>query len=67
MSENRTSGNRHGFSENDFVIDNREGTNAFVQDLLRSHFTTLPELSKVVGLLSSKIQVLAPTKFQRFG
>ena len=34
------------------------------QNLLRSHFTTLLELTRVVGLLSSTIQAVEPAKIQ---
>ena len=66
MPENRISGNGDRFNQNDFIIDTREGKKVVktCQNLLRSHSTTLLELTRVVDLLSSAIEAVEPAKIQ---
>ena len=61
--KNNISGNGDRFNQNGFSIDTREGKK--IWNLLRSHPTTLLELIRVIGLLSSIIQAVEPAKIQQ--
>ena len=58
MSENKIPGNGNRLSQNHFIIEKAQKVAKICQNLLRSHFITLLQLTKFIGFLSSTIQVV---------